>query len=141
MDHVSPTAGARVLAVTLTALLLGACGSSSTTTTPPAGATPSTTAAATSAGTKVDVTEKDFSIALSQTTFAPGNYTFAIKNEGSFPHNLVIEGPGVDKQKSPTVTGGQPSTLSVALQSGTYELFCGVPGHKDKGMDMKIKVG
>lgn len=141
MDHVSPTAGARVLVVALTALLLGACGSSSTTTTPPAGSTPSATApTATGAGTKVDVTEKEYAITLSQTTFAPGNYTFAIKNTGSIPHNLAIEGPGVDKQVSPTVTGGKSTTLTVALQAGTYELSCAVPGHKDQGMDLKIKV-
>jgi len=29
----------------------------------------------------------------------------------------------------------------VALQAGTYELSCSVPGHKDKGMEMKITVG
>jgi uncharacterized cupredoxin-like copper-binding protein len=141
MKHVSPTAGARVLVVALAALLLGACGSSSdTSTTPAASATTTAGSAPAAAGTKVDVTEKDFSIALSQATFAAGTYTFSVKNEGSFPHNLVIEGPGVDKQKSKTVTGGNSSSVTVALQAGTYELFCGVPGHKDKGMDMKITV-
>ena len=143
MKHVSTTAGARVLTVALAALLLGACSSTSTSdkTTPSAAPAPTTAAsAASAAGTKVDVTEKDFSIALSQTTFAPGTYTFSVKNDGSFPHNLVIEGPGVDKQKSATVPGGNTTSVTVALAAGSYELFCGVPGHKDKGMDMKITV-
>ena len=141
MKHVSTTAGARVLTVALAALLLGACGSSSTpSTTPAAGSTTTAGSAPAAAGTKVDVTEKDFSIALSQTTFAPGTYTFSVKNDGSFPHNLVIEGPGVDKQKSATVPGGNTTSVTVALAAGSYELFCGVPGHKDKGMDMKITV-
>jgi len=140
MKHVSPAAGARVLTVALAALLLGACGSSSTTSTPPAAATTTAGSAAGASGKAVDVSEKEYSITLSQATFAPGTYTFKIKNDGSFPHNLAVEGPGVDKQKSPTVGGGQPSTLTVTLQAGTYELSCGVPGHKDKGMDMKITV-
>jgi len=141
MKHVSPIAGARVLTVALAALLLGACGSSSDTSTPPAAsATTTAGSAASAAGTKVDVTEKEFSIALSPATFAPGTYTFSVKNDGSFRHNLVIEGPGVDKQKSETVTGGKSSSVTVTLQAGTYELFCGVPGHKGKGMDMKITV-
>jgi uncharacterized cupredoxin-like copper-binding protein len=141
MKHVSPTAGARVLTVALAALLLGACGSSSSTSPPPAAsATTTAGSAASAAGTNVDVTEKEFSITLSKATFSPGSYTFKVTNAGSFPHNLVIEGPGVDKQKSATVTGGNSSTLTVALQAGTYELSCGVPGHKGKGMDMKITV-
>ena len=141
MKHVSPTAGARVLTVALAAVLLGACGSSSDTSTPPAAAATTTAgSAASAAGTNVDVTEKEFSIALSQATFAPGTYTFKIKNDGSFPHNLAIEGAGMDSQKSPTVTGGQSTTLTVTLKAGTYELSCAVPGHKDKGMDMKITV-
>jgi uncharacterized cupredoxin-like copper-binding protein len=141
MKHVSPTVGARVLTVALAALLLGACGSSSNTSTAPAAAAATTAgSAATASGKSVDVSEKEYSITLAQTTFAPGTYTFKIKNAGSFPHNLAVEGPGIDKQQSPTVGGGQSSTLTVTLQAGTYELFCAVPGHKEKGMDLKITV-
>ena len=143
MKHVSPTAGARVMVVALAALLLGACSSTSTSDkTTPSAATAPTTAAPTAApaGTKVDVTEKEFAITLSQAKFAPGAYTFTIKNQGSFPHNLAIEGPGVDKQVSATLGGGQSGSLSVTLKAGSYELWCAVPGHKDKGMDMKITV-
>ena len=141
MKHVSPTAGARVLVVALAALLLGACSSTSDKTTPSAATAPTTAApSAAAAGTKVDVTEKEFAITLSQAKFAPGAYTFTIKNQGSFPHNLAIEGPGVDTQVSATLAGGQSGSLAVTLKAGSYELWCAVPGHKDKGMDMKITV-
>jgi uncharacterized cupredoxin-like copper-binding protein len=126
------------------ALLLGACSSTSATDTTAPSATSAPTAAATSgasSGTSVDVTEKEFSITLSQATFSPGAYTFTIKNTGSFPHNLAIEGPGVDKKTSPTISAGQSGSLTATLQAGSYELWCAVPGHKDRGMDMKIKVG
>ena len=88
----------------------------------------------------MDVTEKEFTITLSQTKFKPGTYTFTINNAGSFGHNLTIEGPGVDKKGSPIVAGGSSGSLTVALQPGSYELWCAVPGHKDRGMDMRIKV-
>ena len=141
MKHVSPTAGARVLVVALAALLLGACSNTSDKTTPSAATAPTTAApSAAAAGTKVDVTEKEFAITLSQAKFAPGAYTFTIKNQGSFPHNLAIEGPGVDTQVSATLAGGQSGSLAVTLKAGSYELWCAVPGHKDKGMDMKITV-
>jgi len=30
--------------------------------------------------------------------------------------------------------------LTATLQKGSYELWCSVPGHKNKGMDLTIKV-
>jgi uncharacterized cupredoxin-like copper-binding protein len=92
-------------------------------------------------GSGVGVIEKEFSITLDKTSFTPATYTFTIHNQGSFPHNLTIEGPGVDTKASPTLGGGESGSLTVALQKGTYELSCSVPGHKDRGMDMKITVG
>jgi plastocyanin len=93
-----------------------------------------------SVGTAVTATEKEFSIALSATSFKAGTYTFTVHNTGQFPHNLTIEGTGVDKVASPTVPGGGTGTVTVALQKGSYELWCSVDSHKEKGMDMHITV-
>jgi len=38
------------------------------------------------------------------------------------------------------MAGGQSGSLTVTLQKGTYQLWCGVPGHKDKGMAASITV-
>lgn len=143
MTNSSHTAAARVAAAAVVALLLGACGgtstSSTTATTSAAGAAAPSSAAP--VGTSVGVIEKEFSITLDKKSFTAGTYTFTVKNQGSFPHNLTIEGPGVDKKKSPTMPGGQSGSVTVALQKGSYELWCSVDSHKDKGMDMKITVG
>ncbi len=143
MTSSAHTAAARVAAAAMVALLLGACGgtstSSTTATTSAAGAAAPSSAAP--VGTSVGVIEKEFSITLDKKSFTAGTYTFAVKNQGSFPHNLTIEGPGVDKKKSPTMPGGQSGSVTVALQKGSYELWCSVDSHKDKGMDMKITVG
>ena len=145
MANVSHTPGARFVTAALVALLLGACGGTSTNTaTPPSAASrPTATApsSATAVGTSVGVTEKEFSITLSQTSFSPASYTFTIQNKGSFPHNLNIEGPGVDTKTSPILSPGQSGMLTATLQKGSYELWCSVPGHKNKGMDLTIKVG
>jgi uncharacterized cupredoxin-like copper-binding protein len=92
------------------------------------------------AGTAVTATEQEFSITLSAKTFKAGAYTFNVHNAGKYSHNLTIEGPGVDKQASPTMPGGGSSALTVTLQKGSYELWCSVDSHKDKGMDMHIEV-
>src|SRR5438034_4851596 len=81
------------------AVLLAGCSSSPST---PSN-TGSPAASASTAGTKVTATETEYSISLSATVFIPGVYTFDVTNIGALPHNLTIEGPGVDKQTSPTV--------------------------------------
>jgi uncharacterized cupredoxin-like copper-binding protein len=131
------------LALATTIPFAAACGGSDS---PPAasGAATTTTTTSTAAGaTKVTVDETEFKITLSQRTFTPGSYEFAVKDAGKFPHNLIINGPGVDNQKIPTgspLGAGQSAAATVALQAGSYELYCGVPGHKEKGMDMTIQV-
>jgi uncharacterized cupredoxin-like copper-binding protein len=135
-----------VLVGGVAAALLVGCGNgggSSTGTSATTGAsTPSSAAtSATAAGTAVTATETEFSIVLSATTFTAGTYTFNIKNDGKFPHNLNVEGPGVDRRASPTVQPGATGQLTVTLQKGSYELWCSVDSHKDQGMDMRIQVG
>jgi plastocyanin len=116
-------------------VLLAACGSGSGAT-----AAGGSSATSTATGTRVTATETEWSITLSTKSFAPGTYTFAIDNTGKFAHNLTVAGPGISQQASPTVQGGSTSSLTVTLQKGTYELWCSVDSHKDKGMDLKITV-
>lgn len=92
-------------------------------------------------GTIVTVTEKEFSISLSQTTFTPGVYTFVVKDEGSATHNLNIEGPGVTGVATADIGAGDTESVTVTLESGTYELWCSIGGHRASGMDMTITVG
>lgn len=86
-------------------------------------------------------TETEFHIALSKTTFSPGTYTFTVDNKGQATHNLVITGPGVNHAKTPDLLSpGQSGSVTVTLQKGTYDIYCGVPGHKARGMDVHITV-
>jgi uncharacterized cupredoxin-like copper-binding protein len=92
------------------------------------------------AAKKVAVTEKDFKIELRSTSLSPGAYEFDLKNDGPSQHDLVVNGPGVSNAKTPTIGGGSTATLKVTLKAGEYELYCSVPGHKQLGMDVKVKV-
>jgi uncharacterized cupredoxin-like copper-binding protein len=141
------------------AILLAGCGGGSTSaggTTPTGGATSASTAsspAETTAGspakstasspaaaTLVTATETEFSIGLSKESFTPGSYTFKVENTGNAPHNLIVKGPGVNMASSPTLEGGQSGEVTVDLQKGSYELWCGVGNHRARGMELEISV-
>jgi uncharacterized cupredoxin-like copper-binding protein len=144
MTHLRVTRTALILAlVGAVTLAASACGSSSS-----AGSSATTVTKATggggsaAAGKTIDVTLKDFSIAVASTgSLAPGTYTFHVTNNGPSSHNLTINGPGVSDKGTPTFAAGGSMDLTVTLQNGSYDLFCSVPGHKQLGMDTHLTVG
>ena len=99
-----------------------------------------TTSVASGAGQTVQVSEKEFKISLPSTSLKPGSYTFDLSNDGHVPHDLTIQGPGVSKAHTPVINAGQHATLKVKLAAGDYDFYCSVPGHKQAGMDVKVKV-
>jgi uncharacterized cupredoxin-like copper-binding protein len=110
-----------------------------TTATTAAGAT-TTAASGGAAGTTVAATESEFKIELAPTTYKAGTYTFNSTNAGSFKHNITIDGPGVEDEKTENIDPGKSGSVTVTLQPGTYEIYCSIPTHKDKGMDTTITV-
>ncbi len=107
------------------------------TTTAPAASVPT---AAPTAPKGVPVTEVEFKIELPSTSLSPGSYTFDLTNKGTVGHDLVFNGPGVSNEKTPVIGPGKTAKLTVDLKSGTYDVYCSVPGHKQAGMDVKLKV-
>jgi uncharacterized cupredoxin-like copper-binding protein len=61
------------------------------------------------------------------------------KNDASIPHDISIEGNGVDEQGD-EVQGGGVSTVNVDLKPGEYTFYCSVPGHREGGMEGKLTV-
>ena len=88
----------------------------------------------------IRVSGTEFKFKLSNANLSPGTYRFELKNDGQVVHNLVIEGPGVDKTSTPVIESGETSSLTVALVSGTYTFYCSVPGHEDAGMKVEVDV-
>ncbi|PKQ27002.1 MAG: hypothetical protein CVT64_00695 [Actinobacteria bacterium HGW-Actinobacteria-4] len=137
----------RLLAVVAAAALaLAACGGSNGAApippnqTPGAGPDVEAPAAPEAQGTVITVIATDTSLQLSESTFSPGTYTFVLENQGSMPHDLAVEGPGVDPVASPLIGPGDTTELTVELQAGTYELWCTVGNHRALGMEATINV-
>jgi plastocyanin len=74
-------------------------------------------------------------LAFDQTelTASAGEVTINLTNEAQIPHNVAVEGNGVD-EVSETVTGGETS-LTLTLEPGEYTFYCAVPGHREAGME------
>jgi plastocyanin len=68
-----------------------------------------------------------------------GNVTIDFTNDSSLPHNVTLEGPGVEDEGTDTVTGSSTS-VTLDLQPGEYTFFCSVDGHRAAGMEGKLVV-
>jgi plastocyanin len=69
---------------------------------------------------------------------AAGSVTIELTNDSSVPHNVEVEGNGVEEE-SDTITGDTTS-LTVDLEPGTYDFYCAVPGHREAGMEGTLTV-
>jgi plastocyanin len=69
----------------------------------------------------------------------PGEVTIEMTNDSDIPHDVAIEGKGVD-EKGKEVTGGGVSTVSADLKPGEYQFYCSVPGHRQAGMEGTLTV-
>ena len=67
-----------------------------------------------------------------------GKVTIDFTNDSSTPHNVTIEGNGVNAETK-TFSGGEDS-VSADLPAGTYTFFCSVPGHEEAGMKGTLTV-
>jgi plastocyanin len=68
-----------------------------------------------------------------------GTYAFAVVNKGQVAHALEVEGGDIEEETD-TIEPGERATLTVKLDGGSYELYCPVDGHADKGMKGELEV-
>lgn len=127
-------------------LALAACGGSSTgasssSSTTQGGSTASGSGSVNSTGsTAIIATETEYHIALSEKRAGAGPVTIEANNSGQVTHDLVVNGPAVNNQKTALLSPGQKATLKLTLQAGTYDIYCDIPGHKQAGMDATLTV-
>jgi plastocyanin len=76
---------------------------------------------------------------VSSASAKPGKVTIDSVNKASVPHDIAVQGNGVNA-KGKIVSNGGTSTVSVSLKPGSYTFFCTVPGHREAGMVGKITV-
>jgi mono/diheme cytochrome c family protein len=68
-----------------------------------------------------------------------GALTITSPNESQVPHNIALEGNGVN-EVGEVVQGGGISEIQVNVTRGTYAFFCTVEGHREAGMEGELTV-
>jgi plastocyanin len=68
-----------------------------------------------------------------------GNLTIDFTNDSSLPHDVKLEGPGVNGEGTDTITGSSTS-VTLDLQPGEYTFYCSVDGHRAAGMEGTLVV-
>jgi uncharacterized cupredoxin-like copper-binding protein len=87
----------------------------------------------------VEVKLTEFAIEM-PTTAPPGQMTFSVTNAGTMEHNFEVEGEGIEKKFDTNLKPGETRNLQVDLPVGTYTVYCTVDDHKERGMQLELKV-
>nr|MBA3745873.1 cupredoxin domain-containing protein [Solirubrobacterales bacterium] len=74
-----------------------------------------------------------------EATAEAGSVEVDSENESATPHNIAIDGNGLD-EKGEVVQDGGVSKVTVDLKPGEYAFYCSVPGHREGGMEGKLTV-
>lgn len=75
----------------------------------------------------------------SSATAKPGPVTIKSPNPSGTPHNIAVEGGGLN-EIGEVVQDGGVSEVQAELKPGEYTFFCSVPGHREGGMEGKLTV-
>lgn len=68
-----------------------------------------------------------------------GALTIKSPNPSGTPHNIALEGGGID-EKGEVVQGGGVSEIQVDVEPGEYAFYCSVEGHREGGMEGTLTV-
>jgi plastocyanin len=107
---------------------------------PPAEETTGDTGGGGSAATIMLAADPNGDLAFDQTelTATAGEVTIEFMNDSGIPHNVEVEGNGVEEVSDTTSEGS--TTLTLNLEPGEYEFYCAVPGHREGGMEGTLTV-
>ena len=87
----------------------------------------------------ISADESQLAFDTTELTAPAGSVTITMDNPSTIPHNVSIEGQGVDEEGE-TVQQGDTSTVTAELDPGEYTFYCSVAGHQEAGMEGTLTV-
>jgi hypothetical protein len=83
----------------------------------------------------------EYSLILSRQSIVRGPALIQFLNRGEDPHDLQLRRAGGSRVLSlPETRAGEMADAGVRLRTGTYRLWCSLPGHRALGMRAKLRV-
>lgn len=70
----------------------------------------------------------------------PGNAVIRITNNGKEEHSFVFEGTDTMQRLEENLKPGETRTITIELEPKSYNIYCPLEDHKNKGMSSVIKV-
>jgi len=70
----------------------------------------------------------------------PGPAVIEITNDGKEEHSFVFEGTDTIQRLEDNIKPGETKTMRVKLEPASYNVYCPLDDHKNKGMSSVIKV-
>jgi hypothetical protein len=90
----------------------------------------------------VQVTEVEFRLTLSRQAVRAGRVSIEVLNFGTDTHDLVVQrrARGARPLHVEPLQPKERAELDVRLPPGKYDLWCSIPGHRDRGMHAVLTV-
>jgi uncharacterized cupredoxin-like copper-binding protein len=126
----------------LLAVAVAACGGGTgSPSTPSAASDAPAASAATGAATATAITERDFRFDTPDVTVAGSPVSLAVTNAGPTIHDLTIrDASGTVLGETEDLKTGASQTITVDLPTGSYTIFCSLPGHESLGLKGTLTV-
>lgn len=90
---------------------------------------------------RVTVEATSFAYDPSRIEVAPGRVRFVIHNAADIVHGFEVEGHGMEEAIEHIAPGGTDSLTVDLAEPGTYEIYCPVGDHQQRGMTATLVVG
>ena len=89
---------------------------------------------------RVEIEATSFAYTPDEVAVGPGTVRFVVHNASDMIHGFEVEGHGMEEEIGEIVPGGTDS-LTVRLEEpGTYEIYCPVDDHEQRGMTATLTV-
>ncbi|MGH7563133.1 MAG: cupredoxin domain-containing protein [Gemmatimonadota bacterium] len=89
---------------------------------------------------RIEIEATSYAYAPAEVSVGPGTVRFVIRNAADVVHGFEVEGHGMEEEIE-EIQPGTTDSLTVTLEEpGTYEVYCPVADHEQRGMTGTLSV-
>ena len=90
---------------------------------------------------RVEIEATSYAYSPATITVPAGRIRFVIHNAADVVHGFEVEGQGVEEEVAEIQPGATDSLTVTLEEAGTYEIYCPVQDHEQRGMIGTLDVG